>query len=298
MIFNIKAMFRCFILLFIIIYTDCSGQGIATLRFSTDWELVKKNALKENKNILSYYFLPAGRFESDLENFVFTDPKVISVISDNFVLHSIEKQINSEKVDINGCSLLFSPTFIFYSKEGKPLHQRYAIRSSEELIRISKEINNPDSAFYILKERYSENPSNLDILYKYAIVNSQIGIFDLSVQDFDSISTKYFNSIGNNLEFSLKNWNAIKVLVKSVNDSIFKHFLESRKQFEQLYGEKEVDSFIYNVAMESLMASPVRFQKTGEMSLFYESKKILTAYSNPETLGAIGMVDSIFEQLK
>ncbi len=273
----------------------CLGQEFTYIKFPQgDWQTIKNIASKENKNIIVFYFSNGGNFDSNIENNVFSDKKIIDFFKEQYIFYRLEKEKSGSTIFFENCELLQSPTFIFFNSIGRPLHQRYSIKDSEELIAVSKYVDNPDSALYLLKDRYEKNPENMDLLFKYAIARSQAGIFDISKNDEDSLATKYFASLNDMDKYSQKNWTAIKKLVRSVNDPMFSYLYDNKSKYENMYGKEAVDSVIFNIIKESYFASPSRFQTTGNKQFHDKELKLMQASNNPESKSIIEFVEMLF----
>jgi hypothetical protein len=90
------------------------------------------------------------------------------------------------------------------------------------------------------------------------------------------------------------NWYTIRHLVQTVNDTTFRFVYANRELYNKEYGKAHVDSVIYNIARNGYFASPGIFQNTGDSTLYYNSRKILTEFNYSDTARSLEFIDKMF----
>ena len=251
-------------------YTQTTG-GVHFER-NLDWAQVIALAKNEKKYILlDCYATWCGPCKM-MDKKVYTDDSLGELVNKHFI--PIKLQLDSTKNDppevvrnykfakevhvkYNVTSL---PTFLFFSPEGVLVHKGVGSRTINGFKRLVMEAANPASQYYVLLNKYIENPTASEIMPRLAIMARNLSEDSIAVTVARNYFDNYIGKLNTDSLFASTNLNFIstfKDLLSSTNRGgkfIFKNAervnsIMSDKQFAQriidyIVMKEEVNPFV------------------------------------------------------
>ena len=276
------------ILLFILIFANqVFPEEEKGIQFENGtWSEILSKAAKENKLVFLDAFASwCGPCKWMAKN-VFTNDSAAEFYNKYFINAQIDME-KGEGVEIaKKYGIRAYPTFLYVNSNGELIHRTCGSCPVKNFIQNGRDALNPETQLAAIKARFEGNTNNSDLAIKY------FSVMESGCMQFDSELSKYFNTQKKSDLTSAVNWEIINRFLTDYNSDAFKYLISHKKDFINLYSEKDVNEKVYNVYAASLNQL-IRSKNSNE----YEKlkKEILqSGISNTDEM--ISKADLIFYQ--
>ena len=230
---------------------------------------IKAKALKENKLIFIDAFTTwCGPCKQMAKN-VFTNDTVADYFNTNLVNAKIDMEKGEGLEIAKQYKVQCYPNLLFIDGNGNLVHRIAGSMSSSAFIAEANTAKNPEKRFSYYETNYDKNKQNSEFLVKYITAMSST-----CLEPGDAI-TQYFSLQKESDLTSNQNWEMIKEHINSIEDKEFIYLVSHKKEFDNLYTEKEVDNKINKVNQNTLI-SVIR-KKPFDQKIYDEKKSKISA---------------------
>ncbi len=256
-------------------------------------DIVKES--KEQKKFAFIYFTNPGCVPCKLmEKTVYTNPAVYSLFNNDFI--NIKADCRDEKplaLELQErYKVVAFPTLLFIDSLGQIIHKKVGFADEKKMIELIQQTKGSENLAN-WQRRYNNGELNIHLVEKLLEYNDKPIVF--MEENYECPAQKildtYFASLKTN-EFSEKrNWDLIKRYVSNPNSFVFKYLAENQHEFIKNFGEREVDTKIYETyldyvsgntssdrwknAMQSLQQSKIK-----QARAVIEYRRLQSEYSN------------------
>lgn len=220
----------------------CAQEKGISFNNNLNWQEVKAKAKAENKYIMidcyTSWCVPCKIMEQQ----VFTDNKIGEYSNQHFVTVQVQfdddPKANKIKKDWMNLSKEFAkkyevdgyPCYLFFSPQGEIVHKAYGKRDIPNFLNLLKKIQDPDSQYYTLRERYKENKIDVQVLK--LLLNASMEAEPEDKQELIQAYLAMNPDVQSNAEAKV-----IMDVTRSSKDSGFPILLNQAKKINNLLGE-------------------------------------------------------------
>ncbi len=234
---------------------------------SQSFEYLKNKAKKENKIILiDCYTTRCGPCKWMDKN-VFTNDSVADFYNKNFINVKFDIESDSGKIIKEEYNIGNVPTFLYFSEEGRLLHEKIGRSESPAFIEIGKQVLNSEMQITTLREKYEKGEKDTGFIYNYIKTLDSAGIY------YENVLVDYFKTQKKENLISKTTWNIIFMGKHGPNteSKAFDFLLENKEKFNLIYPHNFVENKIldvYSFELSALLESDRNFD-----SVSYEKWK-------------------------
>lgn len=236
---------------------------------------VMVKAKEQNKIVLYMLYADWCPHCNKMKAEVFTDPKVISFLSQNFVCGwqnvetgegpALRKKLNTK---------LF-PYFVFINPDAKIVYAVSGELKSEDMIREATAALDPKQQIPYLEQQFLADPGNPEKCV--ALLTTMRKGYDR--QAVNPIAHAYFETVPDAKMVSEINWKIMANGVADIESREFQYMLKHQKEFAAVSSAERVDRKIMNAVTEAMQAFG-----TGTDTVNYKQKRdVIKAMAMPKT---------------
>ncbi|RNI32548.1 thioredoxin family protein [Rufibacter immobilis] len=181
---------------------------------------------------------PGCQFCKKMEKDVFPTEEVARFYNATFVNYKINIEDDAEgealakKYAITGF-----PTYLYFDKDAKPLHQSGGGKSAEEFILDGKNAFNPNKALFSLKRKYDNGDRSPSLLFHYS---NALGQVRQANSPEETVVSEYLATQTPQQLTSEENVRYLFSKYLGFHSPSTKYFLQHQRQFSPLFKEEEV----------------------------------------------------------
>jgi TolA-binding protein len=149
-----------------LLFNACKKEDKVGIDWLKVMKVGKEAAQQEDKPLVVYYHTSTIDFCQQMEKEAFQDEGVISASGD-FVWVWIDSDAQESMAMQYG--VIAYPTTIFYSPKGEELARRVGVLSPEELMKAMEGVKAGKNEFGELEKKLSADPTNLQLMFNYAL---------------------------------------------------------------------------------------------------------------------------------
>ncbi len=232
---------------------------------------IKAKALKENKLIFVDAFTTWCGPCKQMSKNVFTNDTVADYFNKNMVNAKIDME-KGEGIEIaKQYKVQCYPNLLFIDGNGNLVHRIAGSMSSSDFIAEANKAKDPEKRFSYYENNYEKNKTNSEFLVKYISAMSST-----CLEPGDAI-TQYFSLQKEEDLSSNQNWEMMKEHTNSIDDKEFIYLVAHKKEFDNLYTEKEVEKKI-NMVNQNTLINVIRTKPFDQKN--YDDKKVKISAMN------------------
>lgn len=235
---NSSAMKRTFYL-FILIFTShiCLSQGIDFV--ATSWNETVQIAERTGKQIFLYAKTNSCRYCRQMEKEVFTDPQVIDYYNTKFISFKIDIEDGGAGETLSKqYGIIGFPTYLYFDKNGKKLHQSSAFKQAADFIQDGKNASNPNTALFSMLAKYNQGEKSPELLFN---LSNALSYYTVKDNPKEKIAGEYLNTQSVTELESEKNLRFIFTNYLDFKSSATHYLLQNQDKFVPLFGKADVE---------------------------------------------------------
>ncbi|MEJ0080936.1 MAG: thioredoxin fold domain-containing protein [Puia sp.] len=242
---------RVSILVFVVISVKAQENGI---RFESglSWNQIKAKAKAEHKDIFMDCYATWCSPCKYMNSNIFPQKAVGDYFNAHFINVSMQfdktkddsKEIRDWYITTDSIRQLFKinkyPTYLFFSNDGKPLHQSWGSTDKEEFLKIGKDAVDPEKQSYTLIDHWKEHQTDSAFLFNTLASVSKIGS-----DEMEAIVNAYLRCLKNPV--TRDNLKLFDPLIHSSKDKLFILYLNNMSEIDSLIGSPLAEETLSNV---------------------------------------------------
>jgi thiol-disulfide isomerase/thioredoxin len=234
---------KCFMLIALLwISGQCASQS-GDIQFSkNNWALLLSEAKQTGKLI----FLDAGASWCGpckwMKANVFTDDKVGGLYNRNFINASIDME-KGEGIDLRKAfDIKYYPTFLYINGEGEVVHKVIGQSPSGVFMQHALDAMSPERNLNYLDQNYKKRSGDIEFVTTYlkALKNAY------ELEKCNLVALDYLQKKSSEAWLQSNEWMLIRNYVTDASSSVFQYLVNQQKNFEELYGKRDVETKINN----------------------------------------------------
>jgi len=223
--------------------SDSNNEKSSGIHFEhSSWEDILSKAKKENKLIfIDAYTTWCGPCKMMAKN-VFTDTEVGTLFNQNFINVKLDMEKEPGLSLKSKLNVTAYPTLIFVDSDINIEHKAVGALPKADFLKFGNQVLGSAMKLSDYNEAYEKDGiSNFKFLVDYLKMLKSAGE-NAKLKD---VVLDYFDKLESEKLLKGDNWALFKEYIHNSDNKAFQYLLSNRKQFENLFGDKEVGEKIY-----------------------------------------------------
>ncbi|AEV98741.1 hypothetical protein A4D02_09340 [Niastella koreensis] len=232
-----------------------------------DWQQVLEKAKIENKHIFvdcyTTWCAPCRKMEAE----VYSTDQVANYLNNNFISVKFQmdktdkdnNNIKSHYKDVEYLSKQYTitgyPTFLFFSSDGKLVHQDLGYKSVPDFLILTKNASDPKRQYYTQVEEYKAGKKNYADMVELAIASRQNGNYEIAKKIAHDYKKNVIDTLSDNALLTRMNlvlFDNFYTLFfeEGTNGRLFKLFLNRGAEVDRIINKPDFSDFFISKMIE------------------------------------------------
>jgi thioredoxin-related protein len=242
-----------------------------SINFTTSsWEEVVRDAGTSGKQIFLYAQTKSCRYCRQMEKEVFTNPRVIDYYNVNFISYKIDIEDGGTGEAIsNQYGILAYPTYLYFDKTGKKLHQSSSFKPAEDFIQDGKNASDPNAALFPMLNRYNSGERSPVLLFN---LTNALSYYQVKDNPKEKVIDEYLATQSASELESEKNLRFIFTNELGFKSKSTQYLLQNQEKFIPVLGKADVEKRAQRIITHTANTAG----RSNDMELMGELKRVIS----------------------
>ncbi|MDR6786457.1 thioredoxin-related protein [Pedobacter africanus] len=254
------------------------------------WQQIKDQAKEQNKyifiDVFATWCVPCKAMDQE----IYPSEKLGAYMNDKFI--SVKIQADSTNIDtefvkswyldarkiIAESNLKGYPSYLFFSPEGKLLHQGANYKTVGEFLELAGQSLDPEKQYYTQLKKFMENKMDYSKMHELILLAKTLGKTENAQMVADVYINGYLLKLDQRNLFTKDNLDLIGGSLKDSNSESFKLFMSQSEMINQVLGPFQAQNTIMNFINKSELPQNVEASKKADWDKL--EKKLTNKYGS------------------